>query len=252
MSANVPTDICFSLRGLMRRGGDTGPHSDGWGIGFYEGRGYRAFRDALPAAQSKIARMLESYSIRSRIVVCHIRQANRGAKTLENTHPFNRELWGRNWTFAHNGQLKGIKRRSLEFYRPVGTTDSEHAFCWILDQIRKRYRRPPSRRSTLNRLVGELAASVGETGVFNFLMSDSRVLYARCSNHMAWITRRAPFGSARLIDDDVEVDFAKETTPRDVVTVIATRPLTNNETWNVMSPGELVVFEDGDPIVHRR
>ncbi|MGL5672600.1 MAG: class II glutamine amidotransferase, partial [Plesiomonas shigelloides] len=41
MSANVPTDICFSFTGLARRGGQTGPHKDGWGITFYEGRGFR-------------------------------------------------------------------------------------------------------------------------------------------------------------------------------------------------------------------
>jgi len=27
MSANVPTDICFSFAGLMRRGGQTGRHA---------------------------------------------------------------------------------------------------------------------------------------------------------------------------------------------------------------------------------
>ena len=34
MSANVPTDICFSFTGLMQRGGRTGPHRVGhrhWG-----------------------------------------------------------------------------------------------------------------------------------------------------------------------------------------------------------------------------
>ena len=41
MSANVPTDICFSFTGLMQRGGRTGPHRDGWGITFYEGKGFR-------------------------------------------------------------------------------------------------------------------------------------------------------------------------------------------------------------------
>ncbi|MFQ9623233.1 MAG: class II glutamine amidotransferase [Enterobacteriaceae bacterium] len=29
MSANVPTDICFSFP-LVQRGGGTGPHKDGW------------------------------------------------------------------------------------------------------------------------------------------------------------------------------------------------------------------------------
>ncbi|MGB1989951.1 MAG: class II glutamine amidotransferase, partial [Cycloclasticus pugetii] len=43
MSANVPTDICFSFSGLIKRGGETGVHKDGWGIAFYEGKGFRAF-----------------------------------------------------------------------------------------------------------------------------------------------------------------------------------------------------------------
>ncbi|MFO7909928.1 MAG: class II glutamine amidotransferase, partial [Halomonas sp.] len=41
MSANVPTDICFSFAGFLHRGGGTGPHRDGWGIAFYEEGGYR-------------------------------------------------------------------------------------------------------------------------------------------------------------------------------------------------------------------
>ena len=31
MSANVPTDVCFSFSELMLRGGNKGPHADGWG-----------------------------------------------------------------------------------------------------------------------------------------------------------------------------------------------------------------------------
>lgn len=57
MSANTPTDLCFSFTGLTQRGGNTGPHSDGWGIAFYEGKGGRSFHDASPSAQSKIAAM---------------------------------------------------------------------------------------------------------------------------------------------------------------------------------------------------
>jgi predicted glutamine amidotransferase len=97
MSANVPTDICFSFTGLMQRGGKTGPHRDGWGIAFYEGRGCRTFHDPNPSAESEIARLVQRYAIKSRIVISHIRRANRGRVCLENTHPFTRELWGRHW-----------------------------------------------------------------------------------------------------------------------------------------------------------
>ena len=57
MSANVPTDICFSFAGLMRRGGLTGPHRDGWGIAFYEDKGCRSFHDPSASAHSEIARL---------------------------------------------------------------------------------------------------------------------------------------------------------------------------------------------------
>ena len=97
------------------------------------------------------------------------------------------------------------------------------------------------------RLPAALSARLNQQGVFNMMMSDSRVLYTHCSTHLAWITRRAPFGEASLIDTDLTVDFAKETTPKDVVTVIATRPLTDNERWNVVDPGTFIVFRDGDP-----
>lgn len=37
MSASGLIDINFSLSGLIPRGGQTGPHKDGWGITFYQG-----------------------------------------------------------------------------------------------------------------------------------------------------------------------------------------------------------------------
>ncbi len=248
MSANTPTDICFSFAGLMRRGGQTGPHRDGWGIAFYEGNGSRVFHDPLASAESEIARLISEYSIKSRIVISHIRQANRGRVCLENTHPFTRELWGRSWTFAHNGQLRGIKQYPLRHYKPIGTTDSEYAFCLILDRIRRRFPQAPRSSRQLRQYIGKLAAELGKLGIFNFLLSDSRDLFAYCSTSLCWITRRAPFGPARLIDEDMTVDFKEETTPNDIVTVIATRPLTNNEDWNIMQPGELTVFRQGLPV----
>ncbi|MBM2829964.1 MAG: class glutamine amidotransferase [Gammaproteobacteria bacterium] len=247
MSANVPTDICFSFSGLMQRGGKTGPHRDGWGIGFYEGRGCRLFHDPLASVDSEVARFISRYSIKSKIVISHVRKANRGRACLENTHPFARELWGMSWVFVHNGQLKGIKKYPLKFYQPIGTTDSEHAFCWMLDQIRSAFPKPPKYSGKLSEFIYILAKRLNDLGVFNFLLSDSRVLYAYCSSRMCWLTRRAPFSKARLIDEDMTVDFNEVTTPNDIVTVIATRPLTKNEKWIRMERGTFKVFNDGMP-----
>ena len=109
MSANVPTDIRFSFKGLAVRGGEVGPHRDGFGIVFYHGKGLQEFRDVDASCDSPVARLVEDLPIRSKAVIAHVRQANAGAVNLENTHPFHRELFGRHFTFAHNGQLPGVK-----------------------------------------------------------------------------------------------------------------------------------------------
>ena len=245
MSANVPTDICFSFTGLMQRSGVTGPHRDGWGIVFYEGKGIRSFRDPGAGAESPIANLVKRFPMKSKVVISHIRKANRGRVCLENTHPFSRELWGQYWTAAHNGQLKGIKKKRLRFFSPVGTTDSEHAFCWILDEMRRHFVHRPVKPKEVQGVLGRCCTALHALGTFNLLLSDSVSLFAFCSTRLFWITRKAPFGRARLIDADVTVDFQAETTSRDVVTVIASQPLTGNETWNSMVPGGLSVFRNG-------
>jgi len=245
MSANVPTDIRFSFAGLARRGGGAGPHRDGWGIAFYEGRSARSFHDPEPAASSDIARFVGSHPIKSRTVIAHIRQANRGRVTLANTHPFSRELWGRIWTFAHNGQLRCVKTLPLDFYGPIGTTDSEHAFCWMLDQLRARFETLPA-HPQLDREILQLSTKLARLGVFNMLLSDSRSLYAFCGKRLSCLTRRAPFGEATLIDEDRKVNFAEETGPNDCVTVVATGPLTSDESWTAIKPGTLLALREGE------
>jgi predicted glutamine amidotransferase len=244
MSANVPTDIRFSFAALARRGGETGPHADGWGISFYEGRGQRSFHEPEPSARSELAKFLRSAAIKSRIVVAHVRKANRGRVSLENTHPFTRELWGRAWTFAHNGQLKGVKRLPLGSFTPVGSTDSEHAFCWMLGRLQARFRSLPA-PAALDRAVAGLCAELHALGVFNMLLTDSRTLYAHCGKRLCYLTRQAPFGTATLIDEDWRVDFAQETTERDVVTVVATQALTRDECWTDLARGDVLSLRDG-------
>ncbi|MCR9935071.1 class II glutamine amidotransferase [Vibrio antiquarius] len=246
MSANVPTDICFSFTGLMQRGGRTGPHRDGWGITFYEEKGFRTFKDPKPSCESQIAELVQNYPIKSRAVVSHIRQANRGGVNLENTHPFTRELWGRYWTFAHNGQLSGYQDLHTGRHRPVGETDSELAFCWLLKQMEDRYPEPPKDMESVFLYVAKCCNELREKGVFNMLLSDGEYVMTYCTNHLYWITRRAPFGKAALLDEDVEINFQEETTPHDIVSVIATQPLTGNEAWQRMKPGEYGLFHLGE------
>ena len=98
------------------------------------------------------------------------------------------------------------------------------------------------------RYIATLCEQLRTKGVFNMLLSDGRFVMAFCSSNLYWITRRAPFGKATLLDRDVEIDFQRQTTPQDVVTVIATQPLTGNETWHKIAPGEFALFCFGERI----
>ena len=100
-------------------------------------------------------------------------------------------------------------------------------------------------------LLERLFKDLRSLGTFNALLTDGRLLLAHCSTHLCWITRRAPFGKARLIDAQMIVDFTKEASPKDVVTIIATRPLTDETAWTVMKKGELKVFQDGAVVAGR-
>jgi predicted glutamine amidotransferase len=247
MNCNVPTDIVFSFTGFAHRGGRTDTHHDGWGIAFFEGAGVRHFVDHQAAVASPIAELIKRYPIKSLNVIAHIRKATQGQVALENCHPFVREMWGRYWVFAHNGDLKNFDPILDGPFRPVGNTDSERAFCFLLQQLRDRFGDRLPERAALRDAIADLVVVIARHGTFNRVLSDGAALYAHCSTKLCYVVRRHPFDTARLADEDLSVDFAQVTTPDDRVAVIVTAPLTTNEQWTEFAPGELKVFVDGMP-----
>lgn len=245
MSCNVPTDIVFSFSGLKQRGGKTGQHADGWGLALYEKNVARTFLEPTAAAKSPLARFVADNPIKTLVAIGHIRKRTRGTVSLANTHPFVRELWGRHWVFAHNGTVKGARALKLGRFRPLGTTDSEHAYCHLLEVLRSDLREYPRAPRELFEAVASIGKKIGARGSFNFLLSDGRHLFARCATKLTYIVRKAPFGVARLADEDVAVDFSAVTTPRDRVAIVTTVPLTTNETWTHGEPGTMWVFDRG-------
>ena len=244
MNCNTPTDVRFSFTGFAQRGGRTDHHADGWGIAFFEGRGARLFIDKDSACDSPVAELIRGYPIKSKNVIAHIRKATEGAVTLENCHPFVREQWGRYWVFAHNGDLKNYQPPLNGHLRPVGDTDSERAFCWLLQELARAHTDVPT-VDQLTRTLAELVPQAARFGTFNFLLSNGQALWAHATTKLCYVTRQYPFTRAHLTDEDLTVDFAEHTTPSDRVTVVATTPLTTDEQWTTFAPGELKVFVDG-------
>ena len=244
MNCNTPTDVRFSFSGFTQRAGNTGDHTDGWGIAFFEDKGLRHFVDHERAVDSQIAKLIREYPIKSTNVIAHIRKATQGVVSLQNCHPFVRELWGYNWVFAHNGDLKNFAPKLHAHFQSVGNTDSERAFCWIMQELSKSHAALPSIKE-LTHTLRELAAKIAPHGTFNFLLSNGQALWAHATTHLCYIERQHPFTQAQLADEDLSVDFSRETTPQDKVAIIVTAPLTQNEQWTLFQNGELRVFVNG-------
>ena len=266
MNCNAPTDITFSFRSFAQRGGNTDHHADGWGIAFFEGnddsgnqadrdrdkdrdKGLRHFVDHQSACLSPVAELIGRYPIKSRNVISHIRKATQGRVALENCHPFVRELWGRYWVFAHKGDLKGFAPRLHGSFKPVGSTDSELAFCWIMQELAKSHADVPT-VAELTLTLRELTAAIAPYGTFNFLLSNGQALWAHASTRpdsqrLYYLERKHPFAHATLSDEDVSVDFADHTKVTDKVAVVVSAPLTTNEAWTAFAPGALLVFKSG-------
>jgi glutamine amidotransferase len=245
MECNVPTDITFSFSGLTARGGRKGPHSHGWGLALYDGNVAQVFREPAPACTSALAGFVRQHPIKTLLAIAHVRKKTRGKVSLANTHPFARELWGKNFVFAHNGTVKPVARLRLGGFRPMGQTDSEYAFCALLSALQHDFPRGPRSRDDLAAAIAAHAGRIGKLGTFNMLLGDGEQLFARCSTRLHHLIRRAPFRKATLADEDVSVDFAELTTPRDRVAVVATAPLTRDEAWTAAEPDTLWVFRRG-------
>lgn len=248
MNCNTPTDIMFSFTGFALRGGNTDEHKDGWGIAFFEGNGVRHFVDHQAAVDSPIAALIKSYPIKSKNVIAHIRKATQGVISLENCHPFVRECWGRYWVFAHNGDLKNFEPELAGAYHPVGSTDSERAFCYLMQEMRKRFGEQAPSTAAISDFLRQICTEIAAYGTFNMTLSNGEALFVHCSTKLHYIVRQYPFTMATLSDDEIAIDFAAVTTPQDRVAIIVTEPLTCNEHWSPFLPGELKVFIDGDVV----
>jgi glutamine amidotransferase len=147
------------------------------------------------------------------------------------------------------------------YYYPIGTTDSEATFCAILHALRAKFHTLPSYPilyDAIQQLCQEIVDHDPEGTILNFLLT--------CGPHTQWVyswpgsrpgskvwnglhytTRKYPFSTSHLCDMDYMVDFSTCTTEQDCVSVIATKPLTDDEHWCELARGDLILFDRGKP-----
>lgn len=257
LSSHLPTTVDISLEAFSRHGGLTGPHKDGWGAAYYDGLDVRVIRDTTAAAESDWVRFLGDHPLRSTIVISHIRLRTLGETLLSNTQPLARELGGRMHVFAHNGHLGDIwgqSRLQPGFHRPVGTTDSEYAFCALLARLESLWLQS-GEPAVADRIavVSDFAAELRPLGPANFLYSDGELLFAHGHRRTQRDRSIAPPGLWTLqrhcspTGDGFRAEGLSVSPEGQHVVLLASVPLTD-EDWRPLDEGELVALRNASRV----
>lgn len=236
-----PSEYFFRLLELS----ENNPH--GWGLASYKGGSAQIFKEPLQGDTSELARFLRVYpGIRSPLHIAHIRKTCNLAVSYPNTHPFSREMMGKEFVFAHNGNVMKIKSVDPGRFRPVGRTDSEHAFCYLLSCIEARAISQWSvdhflwLRNTLRDMNGH--------GGFSCIFSDGEHLFCYRDktgrSGLCFIHCTPSPGSAGSSEQCPASQDRGERPQQPAGYVIASEPLSSGP-WEACHPSELVVIRDG-------
>lgn len=259
MCSSIPAEVSFSLDEFSKHGGLTDLHKDGWGIAYYDANDVRIIKEACTASKSTYLKFVKDLSIHSKIIISHIRLATQGEVSTRNTQPFTRELGGRQHVFAHNGDLVELDKKA-EFksnrYKPVGNTDSEIAFCYLMESMSKIWDKeaPPElaeRYSVFTNFVGTMRT----LGIANIIYSDSDYVFIHSHKRISPDGKHLPgmFMTCRRCsasDSGIPIDgLALDKSNSKEVVLIASVPL-SDEKWHEIPEGEIKVLSNGEVVTN--
>jgi predicted glutamine amidotransferase len=234
LSSSGPVSPRQLLCRFGAHGGDVADNPDGWGLATVQDGAFNIAKEPLSAAHSGRFRALCERT-HSALIIGHVRKSNPPtARVLANTHPFRRICCGREWVFAHNGVIPDaitLPPPSAEkLCVPSGETDSEQAFCVLLDGIAPAFTASQSGSDGVwLEALARVAEMLASHGRFNFLMSDGVNLVAYGHDRLHSLV------SPRLPGGDGVPELA----------VIATEPLIEEMNWSSFQPCELRVYRAG-------
>jgi len=242
-----------TLRALSSHDANVQP--SGWGFGWYPAGGLAAslVKDPVPTQEATMTALLHDWDrFRGTVFLGHLKGAEKSA-TYQDIHPFSRSHGGRDYLLAHSGDLQPALSRALDLgtppaFEPVGHTDSERAFCWLLRRIRE-----PGARSLAELGWPELRTmlrELDEIGTANLLLSDGHDLVAYRdtdgfgSFHFA--RRRPPPAKTLLQNERIAVDLNHPLDLTRVMLLISSEPLGDPADWRELEPGHTLVARRGD------
>ncbi|MGQ4892884.1 MAG: class II glutamine amidotransferase [Candidatus Njordarchaeia archaeon] len=216
----------------------------GWGLAWFNNGKWGMIKEPFPALKSKRSGTI-GRSVSGEVFVGHIRYATEGDVRFVNTHPFIVEVNGVEWVFAHNGDV-GFAKSAFELseFNPLGDTDSEFAFLVLMENLKK-LDPNPSLRDTIA-MIYNLSLEISNFGTFNFLLSNGKYIFAFSDGNLHYVTRRSPFPESVIYrGEGIRVNLNEVKGSGDIVTIVATVPLTIGEKWVKIPSRKLLIIHDG-------
>ena len=244
ISAAQPTGAQLSLNTFFQRGGQTGPHKDGWGFGCYQQADAWLFRDAHSAAASLWAPLVQLSAPESTLMMAHIRLATHGDVQLANTQPFSSLSQGKRWLFSHNGHVPRYQPESSQLaFEPLGSTDSEQVFAATLHKLAALQSLPEAEQF---QQLEQFLVAIAQHGPLNLLFSNGDTLFA-FSNKRTQADKSLSAPGMHLLkrhcqagaNNDTAVAYAQQS-----VVLFASVPL-SQESWQPMLADRLYVAREG-------
>jgi glutamine amidotransferase len=236
-------------------------NGDGFGIGWYRPEVSdepAVFRSVAPAWNNRnlhnLARVVDSQCF-----LAHVRAATQASGVDEaNCHPFR---W-RRYLCMHNGDVGGftkVRRRLLEtvcddaFATVSGSTDSEHFFAVVIDELMKQQDVEPGIRtaSALNAAIWRVQELVdkhggGEASYLNIAVSDGEhaAVSRFCSNprerpESLYYFKGTPFYERTPVGTSRHQDLSH-------AIVVSSERLTSDAAWREIPANHIVVVNLGE------
>ncbi len=249
------TEMALSLRFA---GAQTprGYREEGWGVAALRGPAAVVLKEPAARPDAATATMLrDGRALRGEGAIAYIRRWTHSA-SLKNCHPFVRELGGREWAFAHNGNVAGVLRDAdwrPRRFSPIGGTDSEFAFCALLDRITEVLPAggPPD-PEVLASVLHPASVAIARHGMFNYLLLTQERLVVFSSGEYGlyvWEMEDGGAGALALADEDWDIRVGAAGGLGACV-VAASNPM-GAAGWRRLGRGELLVSASGRWAAHR-
>lgn len=227
----------------------------GCGFGWYpnDDAGAAVIKDYQASRSQQFVNAVTDWShFRSTTFFCYLTGAAKNFSQRD-TQPFYRSFANHDWLFMHQGELNKSQLKTIipvnDFIQPIGTTDSELIFCYLLSMLHQQGIQHLAEINPSQLLLWCEALNPFGTANIALTDGDSTFIYhGQQPDAPIFHTRISPPNTLSVLEaNDVSIYFDD---PRDVyrtMMIFSSMPFHQGD-WYELQPGQLVIVNHGSVV----